>query len=233
MIMELGDCDDGVLRVNMSCGHAFDPNALTEWCRRLLDKGHVRFYCPADAGDYMKCGREWTCVEVLRNALLTEDERAMFEEKIALGTAKQYYEFKECPGCKTFVERKDLENLKVRCEICSAKNKETWEFCWQCLRPWKDAGSGCSAIDLQGSEIKNCPSFLACPTCGPMIEYKVLCKYVICLKCRVKFCFACRELVKVCKAAKEGPIINTCSKPVAPRQTRIPVWSQRGQQPPI
>lgn len=242
-----GDCDDS-LRVKMSCGHAVDPNSLTGWCRSLLDQSHVRFHCPADAGDNKKCGEEWTYVEVRRHALLTDDEQAMFEEKMALIAAQQHCEFKECPGCKTLVERKDLENLWVHCVICSATNKETCEFCWQCLRPWKGAGTSslccknegcadprlkilaeCSVKDLPGSEIKNCPSTRACPTCGLMIEHKELCKYIMCKQCHVEFCFACLENAKVCQSGRGGAWYQVCSKPVAPRQTKVPVWSQRGQ----
>ncbi|KAJ1090407.1 hypothetical protein NDU88_003539 [Pleurodeles waltl] len=241
-----GDNED-VFRVEMSCGHAVDPSSLTGWCRSLVDQCKIKFHCPADV-DGKNCGKEWSYVEIRRHALLTDEEQASFEKKIATIAAKQYCEYKECPGCKTFVERKDLQNLSVHCVICSATNKETCEFCWQCLRPWKGAGTSslrcenegcedprlkilaeCSDKDLPGSEIKNCPSTRACPTCGLMIEHKDMCKYVMCQQCRLEFCFACLETAKVCQAGKGGAWYKTCSKPVAPRQTRIPVWSQRGQ----
>ncbi|XP_078521771.1 E3 ubiquitin-protein ligase DDB_G0292642-like [Lissotriton helveticus] len=225
----------------MSCGHAVDPNSLTRWCRSLLDQGHGKFHCPADVAG-QKCLKEWPYMEVRKNALLTDDERAMFEEKMALIAGQRDRGFKKCPGCNTVVQRKNLGKLWVHCVICSAKKNKPCEFCWQCLRPWIDGGSSslrcgnegcadprlkilaeCSVKDLPKSEIKNCPSIRACPTCGFMIAHKDLCKYVICLQCSVEFCFACLESAKVCQANKGGAHFKTCFKSVAPRQTRIPV----------
>ncbi|XP_069474343.1 E3 ubiquitin-protein ligase DDB_G0292642-like [Ambystoma mexicanum] len=240
--------DDDIIRVEMSCGHAVDPNSLTGWCRSLLDQGSVKFHCPADV-DGKKCGKEWTYVEIRRHALLTDDEQRMFEEKMALIAAKQFCEYKECPGCKSYVERKDLTNLRVLCIICRSMNKATTEFCWQCMSPWKGAGTSsdrcenpgcadprlkileeCIVKDLPGSEIKNCPSIRACPTCGVMIEHKTMCKFVVCIQCHIEFCFACLEIGTVCKASKPNAWYKDCTKPIAPRQTKVPVWSQRGQQ---
>ncbi|XP_069474345.1 E3 ubiquitin-protein ligase DDB_G0292642-like isoform X2 [Ambystoma mexicanum] len=236
--------DDDVLRVEMSCGHAVDPNSLTGWCRSLLDQGKIKFHCPADVGG-KKCGKEWTYVEIRSHAVLTDEEQTLFERKIAPIAAKQYCDYKECPGCKSFVERKDLENLWVWCVICKSMKHKSHEFCWQCLKPWKGSGKtsvrcenpgcadprlkileDCCVKDLPGSEIKNCPSIRACPTCGVMIEHKIMCKYVMCKQCQVEFCFACLDNAKACQASKGGAWYKTCSKPLAPRQTQIPVWSR-------
>ncbi|CAM4680113.1 E3 ubiquitin-protein ligase DDB_G0292642-like isoform X1 [Lepidochelys kempii] len=237
--------DDDVMRVEMSCGHAADPGSLTGWCRSLLDQGHLRFHCPADVNGE-KCGKEWSYPEVRRNASLTETEQQNFEEKLAKFAAKYYYDFKECPNCKSFVERRDLKNLRVVCILCHSLKGEVFEFCWQCLKPWKGAGApsercenegcknqslevlaNCKLKDLPGSEIKNCPSIRACPTCGRLIEHMEKCKYIVCPQCQVEFCFACLEIARNCQASKGGAYFKYCAKPLAPKQTQIPVWAQK------
>ncbi|XP_028929056.1 probable E3 ubiquitin-protein ligase RNF217 [Ornithorhynchus anatinus] len=240
-----GDEYDGVLRVEMSCGHAVDPGTLTSWCRSLLDQGHTTFHCPAVRG-VMKCGAQWPYTEVRRHASLSEEEQNSFEQKLAITAAQKYCDFKQCPGCKSLVERKDLTNLRVLCIICQVKRGKQFEFCWQCLKPWTGAGTpsdkcadpgcrnvkvdtlaNCSLKDLPGSEIKNCPSIRACPTCGQLIEHSEKCKYILCNQCQVEFCFACLDSAANCRARKPGAWFKYCAKPLAPRQTKIPVWSQR------
>ncbi|XP_030045067.1 uncharacterized protein LOC115459372, partial [Microcaecilia unicolor] len=210
--------------------------------------GCIKFHCPADVNDE-KCGKEWPYVELRRHAALTEEEQRDFEVKIASIAAKQYHDYKECPGCRSFVERKDLTRLSVRCIVCGRNDGRVYEFCWQCLRPWKGdynlsvkCGNedcknpklhileNCDLKDLPGSEIENCPSIRACPTCGQLIEHKEKCKYVICNQCSVEFCFACLETAQNCQASKAGSWFKVCAKPLAPKQTEIPVWSQRNQQ---
>ncbi|XP_037706423.1 probable E3 ubiquitin-protein ligase RNF144A-A isoform X1 [Choloepus didactylus] len=255
-----GDEYDGTQRVQMSCGHGVDPGSLTAWCRSLIDQdrdpqtcpvscrpsqGHFKLHCPADVNGG-RCGAEWSYPEVRRCALLDDAEQGEFERKLALTAARLYCDFKECPRCKSLVERKDLSHLRVLCTICSASQGKTYEFCWQCLRAWKGSGTpsdhcanqGCTdpnlqvlatcvTKDLPGSEIRGCPSTRACPTCGLLIEHKDKCKYVLCARCHVEFCFACLDAASTCKAAKGGAWYQWCAKPLAPRQTRIPVWSRK------
>ncbi|XP_060690231.1 uncharacterized protein LOC132821585 isoform X2 [Hemiscyllium ocellatum] len=90
-----GDDTPNVLRVEMSCGHAVDPNSLTAWCRSLIDQGHFIFHCPAGKeGTVEKCNKQWPYVEVRRHALLTDEEQQYFENKIAIIAAAQYCECK-------------------------------------------------------------------------------------------------------------------------------------------
>ncbi|XP_032888107.1 uncharacterized protein DDB_G0292642-like [Amblyraja radiata] len=236
-----GDDDPNVLRVEMSCGHAVDPTSLTGWCRSLIDRGHSTFHCPGEKdGTEKKCNKEWPYVEVRRHALLTDDEQKYFEEKVALLAAAKYCEFSTCPGCQTCVERKDLTNLSVRCSICTAQNGRCYEFCWQCSKQWKGRAprsdrcdnEGCTNIQLDA--LKNCdmktlsysniqcPKFRACPTCGIIIEHKEMCKYILCSRCHVEFCFACLKSKAVCEISSSYSAI--CA--VAPRQTSIPTWTR-------
>ncbi|XP_067898183.1 probable E3 ubiquitin-protein ligase RNF144A-B [Heterodontus francisci] len=239
-----GDDDEDVLRVEMSCGHAVDPNSLTGWCRSLIDQGHFTFHCPAEKEDTVeKCNKQWSYVEVRRHALLTDEEQQYFEEKVATLAAAKYCEFKWCPECKSCVEWRDLTNLSVRCSICTAEKGKCYDFCWQCSKEWKGRAprsdrcdnEGCTNIQLETlkncgtkvlpySNIENCPKIRACPTCGMLIEHKDMCKYVMCTRCHVEFCFACLETKEIC--SKTSQYGRACTKPVAPKQTSIPVWNR-------
>ncbi|XP_048460761.1 uncharacterized protein DDB_G0292642-like isoform X2 [Rhincodon typus] len=229
-----GDDTPDVLRVEMSCGHAVDPNSLTGWCRSLMDQGHFIFYCPAvNEGTEEKCDKQWSYVEVRRHALLTDEEQQYFEKKIATLAA--------CPGCGSCVERNNLTNLCVFCPICMRENGKSYQFCWQCMKEWKgcaprsdrcdnvgctnvqlDTLQNCGTKTLPYSNIPNCPEIRACPTCGLLIEHKERCKYVICTRCHIEFCFACLQAKKIC--SKSSGYSQACA--VCPRQTRIPVWKR-------
>ncbi|XP_037613934.1 uncharacterized protein DDB_G0292642-like [Sebastes umbrosus] len=231
-------------RAEISCGHAVTPDNLTLWCCRLLKEGQYKFKCPASKdGTEGKCNKEWSYQEVHRLALLTAEERQYFEENIARLAATEYCELKTCPGCQSYVERKDPTNLSVQCAVCTADKKKVYEFCWQCLKQWKGAArcsdrcdnDGCINHDLE--LLKNCkttdlpkvkgvdacPSIRACPTCGQRVEHDTTgCKNITCTRCRVVFCFVCLKLTPEC--LKTSSYFIACSDGVAPRQTSIPVW---------
>lgn len=163
--------------------------------------------------------------------------------------AAHYHEspsFQQCPGCKTNVERKDLTNLCVQCTICKSDKKETCQFCWQCLKPWKgraprsDRCDNADCINRDLELLKNCklvalpqvqgvtacPSIRACPTCGMKVEHdKTGCKNIICPRCHKEFCFVCLKLTPQC--LKTSSYFIPCSDSVAPRQTSIPVWRRK------
>ncbi|XP_078065221.1 E3 ubiquitin-protein ligase DDB_G0292642-like [Mustelus asterias] len=238
-----GDDDPDVLRVEMSCGHAVDPNSLTLWCRSLIDQSHFTFHCPAEKeGTKEKCNKQWSYVEVRRHALLTDEEQMYFEEKVATLAAAKYCEYKWCPECKSCIERKDLTNLSVRCTICTTEKRKSYEFCWQCMKEWKGRAprsdrcdnEDCTNIQLEtlincGTKILEysnitCPKIRACPTCGMLIERKEMCKYIICTRCKVEFCFVCLQSKLIC--SKSSNYSNACAKPVAPKQTSIPAWNR-------
>ena len=240
---------DDPKRVKMSCGHAVDPNTLTAWCRSLLDQQKVEFHCPAitekDAKGVMKkqCKKVWEYAEVRRIALLNDAECSYFESKLSEYAALQYCDMKECPGCRSFVEREDLKNLRVTCPICSKKKGRTYDFCWQCLHDWtgpnksgvKCGNSTCVHPELAG--VKDSPMFTlngkevplrrACPTCGKVVEHMndKTCKFMICPRCQNEYCFMCLELKSECLRTAPSGWFKECAKPVADKQTAIPVWS--------
>lgn len=120
-------------------------------------------------------------------ALLTESEMDYFEKKLNENAANFILDFKECPKCKTFVERLDMNNLRVMCVVCQSINKKKFEFCWQCDREWTvsvmTARDTCGREGCENGELKalsechpimltrvnglpEIPSIRACPTCG-------------------------------------------------------------------
>ena len=225
----------GLPRVRMSCGHAVDPNTLTAWCRDKLAKQEFRFCCPAvvltENDKPKRCNREWEYAEVRKVALLTTDECRYFETKMSENASVIQFDMKECPGCHSFVERKDWGNLRVVCPVCSRKKGQYYEFCWQCLKEWSGPRRSstkcgrplCEHPDLPA--IRNSPFFnlsgvqvplrRACPVCGKVVVHSQDdSRYTVCPRCEREFCFICLELEKN----------DLCTKPVAPKQTSIPVW---------
>uniref|UniRef100_A0A1A7W657 RING-type domain-containing protein n=1 Tax=Iconisemion striatum TaxID=60296 RepID=A0A1A7W657_9TELE len=235
--------EEGDLTAVMSCGHAVKPQSLTGCCLSPLNEGQYKFRCPVLKDGIQRCNAEWSYKEVRRLADLTVEEMQHFEKNIAHMASAEFCDFQACPGCKSYVEREDLTNLCVECLVCEADKKETFQFCWQCLRPWKGAAprsdrcdnDGCINHDLEllrtcktttlheVQGVAACPSIRACPTCGHKVEHdKTGCKNIICPRCQVEFCFVCLKLTPVC--LQTSSYFIPCSNGVAPRQTSIPVW---------
>lgn len=243
-----GDDNVTILRAQLSCGHAVDPNSLTGWCRSLIDDGKCEFYCPAILENKKKCEKKWEYTEVRRLALLNESEMDSFERKLSENAAQLSIDYKECPKCRSFVERLDLTNLRVLCTICKYNDKSNFEFCWQCEKEWTvniikasdtcgrencinkalQVLSECKMIKLENCPtLAEIPSIRACPTCGNLVEHDgTACKNMFCKRCNVEFCFACLETTANCKRLKPGSYFSTCAKPIALIQTKIPMWKK-------
>ncbi|XP_037540227.1 probable E3 ubiquitin-protein ligase ARI7 [Nematolebias whitei] len=234
------------LRAEMSCGHAVTPESLTQWCRSQLNEGNYKFRCPALVDGITMCNKLWSYKEVRRLADLDVEEMQYFEENMARLAVAEYCEVHSCPRCKTSVERKNLSNLCVQCVVCTADLKKSYQFCWQCDKPWKSPGAGsgrcgndgCVNKDLQilwtcktislfdVVGVDSCPSVRACPVCGLKVEHnQKYCKNVVCPRCKEEFCFVCLKLKRIC--CQTSSPFTICPDGVAPRQTSIPVWKKK------
>ena len=225
------------LRVKMSCGHAVDSTSLAGYARTTVDEGNFEFRCPVKG-----CQKVWEYAEVRKVACLTDDECQWFESKMAKAAVMTLCDMKQCPNCQRFVERIDHNNMRVTCTICTKKRGETYDFCWQCLRTWSGSLSksstgcgqaGCVSLELssllEAPLIKindfDVPNRRACPNCGRVVEHNQKgCKNMTCTRCKKEFCFLCLEYTEDCLKTAPCSWYKPCSKPVAPRQTKLPVW---------
>ncbi|XP_060887775.1 E3 ubiquitin-protein ligase RNF14-like [Labrus mixtus] len=225
------------LRAEMSCGHTVTPTSLINWCLWQLDQGKVEFVC----GQH-KCDAVWSYEEVCEMALLTPAETKNIDRRL-FNLAKDNMDAKKCPGCKSLVVRKDQNDLRVFCTVCTRKKRRSYEFCWQCLKKWTGPSEHadycanpecvnrpleilrkCPEINFEDVKmVTGCPSIRACPTCGFLIEHsRKKCNQIKCPQCKVKFCFVCLKLSAVCDS-----YFSACTDGVAPRQTSIPVWKRK------
>ncbi len=132
-----GDASRDMLRAELSCGHAVDPNSLTAWCRSLIDSGKYELHCPAILNDstLKKCGKTWSYVEIRKIALLNASEMSTFEKKLSENAAGSFIDYKECPKCRSFVENTD-SSIIATCMLCQILHKKAFKFCWQCENEW-------------------------------------------------------------------------------------------------
>lgn len=231
------DDDPGVLRAQLSCGHVIDPETLTDCCRAQLNDGKTEFRCPV-------CENKWPYEEVRKLAKLTIDEQSRFEETLGTNTAKKIVDFRDCPGCGTFIERSDVSNLCVECTVCTMNSGRIYEFCWCCDREWRGprprsdrcGNVGCKISDQEllrdcpmvtlrsvvyrgTNDHVQCPAIRACPYCGVLIEHNEGCKIMSCSECKNHFCFVCLKSAHECLQSSTHFIL--CSAGLAPRQTDV------------
>ena len=76
-----------------------------------------------------------------RLAVLTEDEKKEFEEKIAMNHLFKAMGIQECPNCKSMVECEEKKDVRLTCVPCSKKGGKNYEFCWHCLNEWYNGSS--------------------------------------------------------------------------------------------
>ncbi|XDV53606.1 hypothetical protein PO909_022063 [Leuciscus waleckii] len=227
---DLDDTDDdpSVLRAELSCGHVTDPETLTDCCRAQLKDGQTEFKCPL-------CHEQWPYDEVRTLAKLTLEEQAAFEDKIGTNTVKKIVDFRDCPGCGSFIERLNASSLCVKCSVCAERTGKPFLFCWQCLREWKGPRPRADRCDNEGCTINQellkdcpmisltsvrdvqCPAIRACTSCGVLIEHtKNGYKIMTCNACNNQFCFICLKPADECM--KTSTHFIECTAGVAPRQ---------------
>jgi len=90
---------------------------------------------------------------VKRIGLLNEAETEYFEKMLSENSLKAHVDFKQCPKCRSFIERLNDSNLRVKCTICTKIMGRNYEFCWQCEREWDSASSmTCNEKDSCGKQ---------------------------------------------------------------------------------
>ena len=181
-----------------------------------------------------------------KRALLTLDESEYFDKRLNENIAMNSESIKKCPKCESYTERsEDLSSsLKMLCIACKCLHKVNFYFCWQCENEWtplqnkKDTGVTCGRDNCKSKDLlilENCklirlqsckriqemvPSIRACPSCGKLHEHEgSCCKNIVCIKCKVEFCFLCLEKKQTCSKTS-GPY-EPCSVPIAPIQIKI------------
>ncbi|RXN03146.1 caspase-1-like isoform X1 [Labeo rohita] len=151
--------------MKLPCDHGRPADYIIAWFKYYLKQRQTEFTCPAfDEGRRRSCGAKLSYQDVCRLIHLTNKQRQFLEENISLLTARNLCEFKACPGCLSYVERRDKTNLCVRCTICTANKKHTYNFCWSCWREWKGpthnavrcSNDGCGQTTVSGDRLLPC-----------------------------------------------------------------------------
>ena len=211
---------------------------MTAYCRSLLTAGKFEFRCPYKANSTDPfCDQLWEFFIVKKLAVLTKDEIKEFENKIAENFLWKAAGIQECPGCRSFCERKNKKDQRVVCPICTKQKQKIYEFCWYCLKPWlaESETKNCGNVMCTGRDprlrilltcskkvvvgVPNCPDIRACPKCGLLIQHKDACKQMQC-PCKQKFCFICLKMANARGQYQCGSYNFKCE--VAPIQTTIP-----------
>ncbi|XP_078391095.1 E3 ubiquitin-protein ligase DDB_G0292642-like [Cetorhinus maximus] len=190
------------LRAKASCGHITEPLSLKAWAKARIDTGNWSFPCQS-------CKKEWVWQEVCKLALFTGEERECYQKKLVELTKDDTASFKKCPDCNFLVQRLDLERLCVECLFCSNARGKLYQFCWDCMREWKnpdplspDCGNksctitatllSCPLIDVPHIEVHQCPVVRACPNCEALVSHcQEGCPQVVCPNCFSEFCYRC------------------------------------------
>ena len=83
-------------------------------------------------------------------AALSQDELAEFEEKLSENYARRSMGVQQCPGCQSFCMKINKADTVVRCPVCSANLKRSYDFCWSCLNP--SSSSKCQHPECDGCD---------------------------------------------------------------------------------
>ena len=150
-----------------------------------------------------KCEQIWDYLEVKKVALLNEFEIDYFEKKLNQNFLKLTFDYKECPECKSLIERTDMSTLRVKCLICEKIFEKDYEFCWNCEQRWpylNDYMDRTFRIFCQVDTKKTCGRR---DCLSKHIEVLAKCKYVRFKNCpdlgllpSIRACVTCGELIE-------------------------------------
>jgi len=215
-----GTDDEGNPRAVMSCGHAFTPETLTQTARSYISENlRTEIKCPlsTQGSGSLQCksGTIWPYSDFTKAAKLDEKELKFFDEKINKNYITKSLNIQQCPKCETYVFRDDMKLIRVSCPGCRLAKKQTYEFCFFCLREWKGSSAqcgyddcnrvkilnkflgDCETITVSGVATKGIPALRACPIethpkDNPIVwGHLAGCKHQKCPTCSGEFCWIC------------------------------------------
>ncbi|XP_048092349.1 caspase-23 isoform X2 [Alosa alosa] len=129
---------DSSLLPRLPCGHHIPPDYLIAWIRSQLEHKHTEFTCPRFVQPKQRlCGASFSYHTVCELVQLKPKTQQYFEETISALTALTLCDYKKCPGCHSYVERAEPNNLCVQCSICTSNKLRIYQFCWLCQREWR------------------------------------------------------------------------------------------------
>lgn len=206
---------------------------MTDYCLSNLSQRKHAFPCPN-----LGCKTEWPFFVVSHVANLTPHQRQEFETLIQDSETSKDPRNQRCPSCRTWCRRQDLNDNRVECPVCTAKQGgRRFLYCCDCLREWKAliASFTCGNLDCGGTNsrrleiLARCPEKMilkrlapvvrGCPKCGTLLEYNNGCTQMCCTGCRHYFCFYCLQGANTKAELKCKPYEATCI--IAPRQTAL------------
>lgn len=153
--------------VELTCGHRMPVDYVVAWFKCYLKQKETDFSCPHFIVDQGKtCGAKLSYQEICQLIPLSDKQREFLEENLAAIVARRLFDFKSCPGCQSHVERRNRNNLCVKCTICTANMTQTYYFCWKCRREWKGVtnnaeccgNTGCGQSVTEPDPLKPCTS---------------------------------------------------------------------------
>ena len=230
-----GECcvcyDDSGLR--LPCGHFICPDDLLVYAWGQITHLKHQISC-------FSCTSIIEFADIIKFGLPSDEEKQFLEAAISIN----FYESQDiqlCPGCQSYCKRVNSEQPQVICANCTKKQGKQYEFCWYCLREWKNAGNykECGNLECfretidelrkspqmdfkdKNGKVVFVPKKRACPECFTVIQHEGGCNEMTCNRCGNKFCFIClaktREGSLVCRGRNYTEI--TCT--AAPIQTKL------------
>jgi len=183
---------DGVLLVELNCGHGFCSECWKGYLHGQVDDGKAapQARCPQH-----KCSQVVPADFFMK--FCDEDRIKKFEEWFMRSYVDDNPNVKWCPspsGCINAVEYQGVENMDIRC-TCG------WFFCWQCGEEAHQPAA-CATVQewliKNSAESENIGWIMAntkkCPKCARPIEKNQGCNHMACSKaggCGSEFCWLC------------------------------------------
>ena len=177
---------------------------MEDYAWDVLSKGKTTFVCPS----YPVCSMEWPYKVVKHVACLSINQTQEFDLRMSENYIRKDVNTQTCPRCLAYIDRGNTTENRVKCPSCRHLNGKMFEFCWACLKEWRNHRSrsdcGNPDCDEMVKRIKllaecptmmicdrMCPSVRGCPNCGTLIEFIDACNQMQCRACKQYFCFLC------------------------------------------